>query len=163
MAKRGQALIYETLERMNIPYDMFEHRPAFTLEEMQAIGLSDDILIAKNLFLRDAKGRRHFLLMTRPDRAVDLKALQGEIGSSRLSFASAERMTRHLAVTAGSVAPVSILNDASRSVQVVFDRGFLGERRVGIHPNDNSVTLVLAFADIARVVEDHGNPITYVF
>lgn len=44
----------------------------------------------KNLFLRDSKGKRHFLIVMSADRAVELKSLFEAIGRTKLGFASQE-------------------------------------------------------------------------
>lgn len=61
--------------------------------------------VCKNLFLRDAKGRQHFLVVLPGDRQADLGALAAALGSSKLSFASEERLMKHLGLTKGSVTP----------------------------------------------------------
>ena len=53
----------------------------------------------KNLFLRDKKGRRHFLV-TVPARRDDRSrsALGAALGAGRIGFASAERLEKHLGI-----------------------------------------------------------------
>lgn len=159
--RRGQPIVYETLRRLQAPYEEIEHEPAFTVPDMERIPFPGDVVIAKNLFLRDHRGRRHFLIVLRKDKSADLRALGGAIGS-RLSFASEERLVRHLGVTAGSVTPLAVLNDAAKAVEVLFDPDLRDGGRVGVHPNVNTATLLLAFDDIVRVVADHGNPVGFL-
>lgn len=78
--------------------------------------------MVKNLFLRDAKGKRHFLVVLDKDKRADLKALQEQLSCSKLSFASEERLKKHLGLSRGSVTPLGILNDAQGMVELVFDR-----------------------------------------
>lgn len=158
----GQAIVYETLARLGIPYEMMEHAPAFTVPDMERLPFPEDVQIAKNLFLRDAKGRRHFLLTARKDAVLDLHALERAIGCTRLSFASEERLAKHLGLTKGSVSPFGVLNDAEAKVEVVVDKGLALFPRIGVHPNDNAATLFLKLDDILRVVRDRGNPVFLV-
>ena len=85
--------VYDTLEAAGIPYQVWEHPAVFTIEEMDALHLPRPEIIAKNLFLRDAKGKKFFLAVLPKDKKADLKALGGRLGV-RLSFASEERVVR---------------------------------------------------------------------
>lgn len=62
-----KAKILAYLKQMGIPYQIKEHPPLFTMEEMEACGLTSRGDVCKNLFLRDNKGRRHFLVVLRGD------------------------------------------------------------------------------------------------
>lgn len=159
---RGQSVVYQTLDRLGIAYQVVEHEPAFTVAEMERIAFPADAEIAKNLFLRDAKGRRHFLVTAAKSLPVDLRGMEERLGTTRLSFASEERLRKYLGLGKGSVSPFGILNDEGRVVEVVFDRSLAGTRRVGVHPNDNSATLLLAFDDIVRVAWEHGNSVQFI-
>jgi len=159
---RGQTIVYETLERMGIRCEAMEHDPVFTVTAMEKLPFPDDVGMAKNLFLRDAKGRRHFLVTLRKDAVVDLKALEKDIGCSRLSFASEERLDKYLKLTKGSVSPLGVLNDETKSVEVIFDDALRDYARVGVHPNDNSATLFIPLADLEAIVGAHGNSVCFV-
>src|SRR5207237_9548366 len=87
----------------------------------------------KNLFLRDKKGLRHFLVTVPHDLAVDLNALAQEIGAGRLGFASPERLLQHLGITPGSVSLLALANDTARAVEVLIDPPWLGAG--GVHPH----------------------------
>lgn len=152
--------IYELLERAGIHYERIEHPAVYTIDEMDALEVFKDIpWVAKNLFLRDEKGRRHFLMVVDKDRKVDLKAIRAKLGTSNLSFASEERLMKHLQLTKGSVTPLGIFNDEERKVEVVFDRSLEGRECIGVHPNDNTATILLSYADLYHVIQTHGNQI----
>lgn len=159
---RGQSIVYETLDRLGIGYEGLEHDPVYTVEQLESVPFPGDVMVAKNLFLRDAKGKRHFLVVLPKNQAVDLRALEGAIGSTRLTFASEDRLHRHLGLTKGSVSPFGVLNDANLAVEVILGKTLAEYPRLGFHPNDNTATLFLAFADLLKVIEDHGNAIRYI-
>jgi prolyl-tRNA editing protein proX len=154
--------VLEALSRLGISYEMVEHPPMFTTDDMQAFGMGEHGKVLKNLFLRDAKGKRHFLVVTSSEKKADLEALRTALGSTRLSFGSSERLQRFLNTTQGSVCPFAVLHDKDNAVEVVFDKSLCGLARVGVHPCDNTATLWLAFSDIERLVRDTGHDITYV-
>ena len=74
--------IYDELNKMNIKYEAIEHEPVHTMEDMDRLGLPAKGTLCKNLFLRDAKGKRHFLVTADENAKVDLKALAEEKGLS---------------------------------------------------------------------------------
>ncbi len=157
----GQAVVYETLRRMGVVYEEVTHRPMFTIGDMMTISLPPDVTVAKNLFLRDHRGRRHFLVTLHPDKNADLKRL-GDALQTRLSFASDERLNAYLGLEKGSVSPFGVLNDREKNVEVFFDAALRPCPRVGVHPNRNTSTLLMPLADIVRVVQEHGNRTEFI-
>ena len=149
------------LKEEGLEFRVIEHTAMYTMEELDASGLFPKGLIAKNLFLRNAQGNRHFLVVLEGSKQVDLKALRTALGTSRLSFASAERLWEHLALKPGSVGPFGVLNNEAKDVEVWFDRDLAG-RDVGFHPNDNTATVVLSCEKAAELVRKHGNPFSYL-
>lgn len=154
--------VFARLEELGVSYEVTEHPAVFTIGEMDALGLTAKGEVCKNLFLRDAKGRRHFLVVVPGEARADLRALAEQLESSKLSFASAERLEKYLGLKQGEVTPLGVLNDADAAVEVVFDRGLERFPCLGVHPNDNTATVWLSLADILRVVEGNGNEIRWV-
>lgn len=157
-----QQKVYNRLKELEISYSVDEHEAAFTIDDMDSLGLYDKGTIAKNLFLRDAKGKRHFLVTIRHDKKVDLKSLRSELKSTALSFASEERLYKYLKLKKGSVTPFGILNDTDAQVEVLFDSDFADSESIGIHPNDNTATVWISFSDLKNVILLNGNNLNYV-
>ena len=158
----GKEEIYHFLEEKGIAFEKLEHQAVYTMEDMDKAGITARGTVCKNLFLRDAKGKNHFLVTVPEEKRVDLKILAERIGSTKLSFASADRLAKYLGVEQGCVSPFGVLNDESRSVTVVFDQELQFNDAVGIHPNDNTATVWLSFKSLRRVIEEHGNEIMLV-
>lgn len=155
--------VLRKLEEMDIPYEMIEHEAAYTVEDMDRIGFDEKVTVCKNLFVRDQKKKpTHWLVVLHKDKRADLDSLAGQLGTKHLSFASAERLQRYLGLAQGEVTPLGILNDGNHSVIVVFDRDLIGKEHLGVHPNDNTATLIVSFDGIKKFVEDNGNTILYV-
>ena len=91
----------QRLDELSVSYELKEHPAAFTMEELDELHLNDNNEICKNLFLRDYKGKRHALVILRGDKHADLPLIRDEIGSTRLSFASDERLSKYLDVKKG--------------------------------------------------------------
>ena len=91
--------LYDLFSRHGIDYDLSEHPAVFTCEEAEQHVPEMDGAKTKNLFLRDRKGTRHFLVVVGYEKSVDLNALSKVIGCSKLSLGSAERLADRLAVS----------------------------------------------------------------
>ena len=152
--------LYAYLDGMGISYEVEEHAPVFTIDEMRELGIKGSV--CKNLFLRDAKGRQHFLVVLPGDRQADLGALAAALGSSKLSFASEERLMKHLGLTKGSVTPLAVIQDPDHTVQGLLDESLTGMDRLGVHPLVNTATLWISGADLLRFVRSCGNPVKIV-
>ena len=159
----AKAEVLARLDAWGIACQVTEHPAVFTIGEMEALGLPVHGLVCKNLFLRDSKGKRHFLVVLPGDKTADLKRLAQQLGSTPLSFASEQRLQEHLGLRRGEVTPLGLLNGRAAGVEVVFDRSLAEQTRpLGVHPNTNTATVWLAFADLLHVVESCGSPVRYV-
>lgn len=157
MAKFNKEATLKFLDDNNIQYEKIEHAPVFTMEEMEVAGITKKGDVLKNLFLRNAKGDKHYLVCVDESKPVDLTKLAIRLGSTKLSFASAERLEKYLGVQQGSVSALGILNDENHEVIVAIDQSFMGKERIGVHPNENTATCFLSFKDLKKIIEDHGN------
>lgn len=154
--------VLDFLNSENIVYEITEHEPVYTMEDMERIGLDRLGTICKNLFIRDAKGKRHFLITADNSTAVDLKELGAKLNAGKVSFASAERLEKYLGVAAGCVSPFGVLNDTEHCVTVVLDKKLQGNNRLGVHPNEHSATLWISYNDLLKAIEKAGNQIVVV-
>ena len=134
-----------------------EHPPVMTVEESERLVPPLPGAKTKNLFLRDKKGARHFLVSVPHDLTVDLDALGDAIGAGRLGFASAERLQRHLGVTPGSVSLLSLVHDRAHAVELVIDRRLWDADAVHAHPLVNTATLVLPHDALERFLAATGH------
>jgi len=150
------------LDEQGIQYEKMEHKAVFTMEEMDEVGISAKGGVVKNLFLRDGKGKHHFLVVVPEEKRVNLTGLSAQINASKLSFASADRLAKYLGVIQGAVSPLGVLNDENHVVEVVFDKDLIHASKVGIHPNDNTATVWMSFKDLKKLIEGLGNPISYI-
>ena len=154
--------VLSILEQSGIPFRLVMHPAVYTIEEIQQEGIEGRERIVKNLFLRNAKGNQHYLVLLCGDKNADLKALQREIGCSRLSFGSSERLMAQMGLTPGSVSPLGIINNADHQLMVLVDEDVLQMEEIGVHPNENTATVFLRVADLLRLIQEQGNPVRVV-
>ena len=134
-----------------------EHPPVMTVEESVRLVPKLPGAKTKNLFLRDKKGARHFLVTVPHDIAVDLERARRGARRRRLGFASPERLLKHLGITPGSVSLLALVNDATRAVEFVIDRALWEAEAVQAHPLVNTATMVIAHADLERFLAATGH------
>ncbi len=154
--------VYEILNSKNIVYDVTEHEAVFTIEEMEDLDITSKGNVVKNLFVRNAKGNQHYLIVLDKDKKANLNSIQEQLGCTKLSFASDERLMKYLKLTKGAVSPFGILNDDNHHVILVFDDCLIGKKRLGIHPNDNTATVWIDFDDLKKLLSDFGTKIQYI-
>jgi Ala-tRNA(Pro) deacylase len=106
---RDEAL--KRLDDLKIACEIDCHEPVYTIEAMVAPGLDKKGEIVKNLFLRDAPGKRHFLVLLQKDKTADLKDIRAKLGCPALSFASEDRLARYMKLTKGAVSPHGQFSD----------------------------------------------------
>lgn len=154
--KNTKAKVYDALEKLEISYERIDHKPVYTA--IEAIACTDSLMEGigcKNLFLQDTKKNYYLYFITDVKRA-DLKELRANIGSTRLSFASEEKLFELLQLTKGSVTPLGIVNDENSKVIILLDKDLRGHK-VLMHPALNTTTLSIEYSDLIRFIEYHGN------
>jgi Ala-tRNA(Pro) deacylase len=158
----GESQVLAVLETLGISYARHEHPPVATVADAEAQWAGIDAAHCKNLFLRNQKGDRHYLVILAHLKRADLRQVAAQIGDGKLSFASPERMLTYLGVTPGSVSPFGLLNDPGRHVRVFIDAGLSRAERITFHPNVNTVTLVLRVADFERFLAYTGHAVRFI-
>jgi Ala-tRNA(Pro) deacylase len=161
-ASELEARVAARLRALGIEYTRHEHPPVATVEEAQQHWSGIDATHCKNLFLRNQKGSRHYLVVLIASKKADLKAVADQIGDGKLSFGSPERLMTHLGLTPGSVSPFGLINNRDHAVRVVLDRDLKAAARLSFHPNINTVTFTVATADFDRFLDACGNPVLHV-
>jgi Ala-tRNA(Pro) deacylase len=151
--------VAEYLRGAGIAFEHHQHPPIATADDGQEHWAGIDAVHCKNLFLRNQKGNRHYLVILEHTRRADLRFVADQVGDGKLSFGSPERLMTYLGVTPGSVSPFGLINDHDRHVRVFVDRALKEAARISFHPNINTATLVLAFADFEKFLASRGNPV----
>ena len=162
MSTENEEKIYEVLKKLNIPYTKHEHPPVYTVEQAEQYWEDIEGTHCKNIFLRNKKGKRHYLVILLSSKKADLKALEKQLGEDRLSFASPERLMRYLGLEPGAVSPFGLINDSKKEVQVIIDRDLRRAEIVNFHPNVNTATVGIDFTDFEKFLAWCGNRIRYL-
>jgi Ala-tRNA(Pro) deacylase len=151
--------IYAFLAENGIAYQRQDHPAIFTVDEGRRLVPPLPGSKTKNLFLRDRKGQRHFLVVVGYDKAVDLKRLKDLLGVSKLGFASPERLKKYLGVDPGSVSVLGVVNDSDAEVEVIFDEELWQAEKLQCHPLVNTSTLVISKDELERFLKITGHDV----
>jgi len=154
--------VYAALDALGIAYERYEHPAVFTAEDASTYWNPISGTQCKNLFLRNKKGDRHYLVVLEISKRADLKDLVRLLGDDRLSFGSPERLMDRLGLTPGSVSPFGLINDADGSVRVLIDRDLKGAERLIFHPNINTASVVVSWSDLERFLATRKNSISMI-
>jgi Ala-tRNA(Pro) deacylase len=150
------------LDAMGISYEQYTHQPVFTSDEAAEHWADIPATRVKNLFLRNKKGNRHYLVILEIGKQADLRHLVKIIGDDRLSFGSPERLMSTMGLTPGSVSPFGLLNDPAHAVHVIIDEDLRRVQRLIFHPNINTASLTISVADFERFLAARGNQVKWI-
>ncbi len=159
---RGQKELYELLKSLNIEYNYREHPPVATIEEAKIYWKNLDSGRCKNIFLRNHKGNRHYLVILEHTRNLVMKDLEQRLKQGKLSFASEKRLDKYLGLSPGSVSPFGIINDKEHHVHLFIDKKLEEFEKLSFHPNINTASLVIMRSDLIRFIEYHGNSYEFI-
>ena len=112
--------------------------------------------------MKNSNGKKHYLVVLKGDKKADLKSIKSQINSTALSFASEERLEKHLGLSKGSVTPLGIINEEEHLVNIVLDEDLKKEEIIGVHPNVNTSTVFISYNDLIKFINSFGNEIFYV-
>ena len=154
---RGQKQVYDYLEQLGIKFDYYEHPEAPTIEIASQFYRGEGIVLCKNLFFRNHKGNKHYLVIMDARHSMDIHDIEHRLHQGKLSFASPERMMRYLGVRPGSVSLFTLVTDANHEVILFVDKRLLEAEKVSFHPNDNTASLVISNSDMLKFIENIGN------
>jgi Ala-tRNA(Pro) deacylase len=159
---QAELAVLEALKNLGIPFHRFTHPAVYTVEEADRYWGEIHAVHCKNLFLRNQKGDKHYLLVAISTKRIDLKALGNQINVPKPSFASEERLMRYLGLTTGAVSPFGLLNDREATVRLLLDDELKAAEEVAFHPNVNTATVTLRFSDFERFVTSTNHTIQFV-
>jgi Ala-tRNA(Pro) deacylase len=145
------------LDRNQLPYEIVEHEPVFTIADALAATPEIGGIKTKNVFLRDGKGTRHLLVVVPHDLRLDLATLARTLEASKLSMGSPDRLQRHLGVSPGAVSVFALVNDRDRAVELVVDQRVWRADKVQAHPLRNTATVAITHAALAAFLALTGH------
>ena len=167
-----QEKVITYLKEHDIPFTCYNHPEGKTIEEAKQWWRADGSVHCKNLFFRNHKGNKHYLVCFNCDNDLDIHYLEHKLKESlvaqglpscgKLSFASPERMMRYLGLEPGSVSPFGLINDTEHHVHLFLDDELRNATTLSFHPNDCRGTVVIKREDFERYLTIVGNTYEYL-
>jgi Ala-tRNA(Pro) deacylase len=158
----GQKELYLLLDKLGISFEYHEHPPLATIEEAKIYWKGYDSGKCKNIFFRNHKGNRHYLVILEHLRQLEIHDLEKRLKQGKLSFASDQRLKKHLGLEPGSVSPFGLINDNEKNIHLFIDEKLKDYDRLTFHPNNNRASLVISKSDFLRFLDYTGNSYEFI-
>ena len=159
---RGQKELFDLFQKLSIDFEYYEHPPLATIDDAAMYWKDIDSGKCKNIFFRNHKGNRHYLIILEHLRQLDIHDLEKRLRQGKLTFASDRRLKTHLGLEPGSVSPFGLINDTSKQVHLFIDEKLNEFERFAFHPNVNTATLVIKKSDFVRFLDYTGNSYEFI-
>ena len=154
--------VIDFLNELNIPFEIYEDPPLDTIEIALEYWKDIDAMHCKNLFFRNHKGNKHFLVIIKDTTPFNIRSLEQKLKQGKISFGSEKRLIKYLGVKPGSVSPFGLINDEEHHVHVFMDEQLKTADKISFHPNDNTASMVVAFSDLMKFLETLGNSYEFI-
>lgn len=163
MAEHRKSL-EEALKLLEINFKQVEHPEVFTVEAMMPYLEDCKGLVCKNLFLKDKKKKKLWLVTALHNQNVNLSWLSKHLKLSGMRFADEQILIEKLSVAQGSVTPLALLFDKNVDVNFVLDKSLSldDEMMIYSHPMVNTATLGMKYSDFKKFVEHTKHEIIIV-
>jgi Ala-tRNA(Pro) deacylase len=162
IAPMNETELLANLRKGSIEYRYFEHPPVMTSAEAARSLMSAPGISGKNLFLRDKKGERFYLLMTLGSKRVDLRKWGKQEDLGKPGFADAQALTDYLDVGSGAIGPLALINDSQHRIEVYIDRDLWSQQFIRCHPLVNTASLMLTPAALEKYFQMTGHTFNVV-
>ena len=159
---RGDSGLYLILNELDIAFEYHEHPPVPTVKEASKYWKGIDSTHCKNLFFRNHKGNKHYLVIIEYSQVLNIHDLEKRLKQGKISFASDERMMKYLGVKPGSVSVFGLINDKERHIHVFLDKNLKTSKKISFHPNLNTASIVIDFNDFEKFLNWAGNSYEYL-
>jgi Ala-tRNA(Pro) deacylase len=143
--EKKKEMVISVLKGLAIAYEIYEHPPAPTIEEAKKHWKFIEATHCKNIFFRNHKGNRHYLVIIEHTANLAIHDLEKRLRQGKLSFASPERMQKYLGISPGSVSPFGLINDKDNHVHIFLDENLKTASKISFHPNINTYSVIIAF------------------
>jgi Ala-tRNA(Pro) deacylase len=148
--------VYAFLDSLGIQYEIVEHPAIFSAADDRLRDQDIGATIFKNLFLRNKDKSRYYLYSLPSVKRAELTALADKIQETRFSFGNENELWDKLHIRPGSVSPLNVIDAPGTDVEILIDREILTCGRFGIHPNDNTATVILAPEALMKILDAAG-------
>ncbi len=148
--------VYNVFDRLKIPYEVIRHNAIYKSSDRGNLEIDfRGAVCCKNLFLKDEKNGKKYLVSLKLSKRANLKLLQSELGSNRLTFASDTELFENLGIKSGNASILNIICKPNTSVLFVIDKELLNFDKVCFHPNVNTASISFSPNYVCDILESY--------
>ncbi len=155
--KKQREILLRKLDELGISYEIYEHPPAPTIEIAQKHWKFIDATHCKNIFFRNHKGNKHYLVILESTKNLNIRQLELKLQQGKLSFASEKRLKKYLGVEPGAVTPLGLINDITHHCKLFIDEDLQKAEKLSFHPLENTASLIISFSDLIKFINFTAN------
>ncbi len=154
--------VLDVFNKMSIEYNLVRHPAIFNRQDEELVkDIEFGGTCCKNLFVKDKKANKFYLVSLPVDKRANLKLIADEIGCSRFSFGNEEELWDKLHIKPGSVSILNVIGAPDTDVTFVIDKDIMSCDRVSFHPNDNTASIAFAPSNIEKIMKEYNKD--YIF
>jgi Ala-tRNA(Pro) deacylase len=158
----AKGVVYAVFRELGIPFEHYDHKPVFSEADNDDARLNQKAKILKNLFLQNKDATRYYLYTLPIDKRADFAALRKQTGETQLCFAGEKALWEKLSIKPGSVSLLNIIGSSHAGMTFLIDEETLNYKVIGLHPNDNSATILFEPQQIGPLLDKLGAAYRFV-
>lgn len=158
----GQQIVYDTLAKLDIKFEYYQAGIDYVDEDDHEFWHKIQATRCKNLFMRNHKGNRHFLIIADYYNQIDIRSIEQLLKQGKISFASQERIDKWIKGTIGAISVFSLFNDTSKSIEVFIDEDLRTKSRLSFLPNELKALLAINYVDFIKILDYCGHKYSFL-
>lgn len=147
-----QRLIYESLQREDIPFTRIESDPGISMDDCLNIDRAFGIQTVKTILLTNRQKNKFWLYVTHARKAFITKEFGASLGIPRVSFADEELMVQVLGTLHGAATPFGLLRESAKDVTFVMDSDVAEREKIVITDGDPCGFIAISNTDLFRLL-----------
>ena len=145
-----QKKVYETLAKLDIPFERVDNDPTVTMEDCIKIDERLQMKTSKTLLLCNRQKTNFYLFVMSGDKHFSTKDFSHALGIARVSFANEQQLLEMVGTKIGASTVFGTLNDPDNRLRIVFDSEVLEDEWFGCTDTTQSVYMKLKTEDVVK-------------
>ena len=155
--------VYDLFDKLNIDYTVKNHNAIFSEKDGFGIPESEfEGIICKNLFLKDKKGTKFYLVSLPLHKRANIKEIEKLLSIKKLTFGNEEELYDKLKIKSGSVSILNIIEAPNTDVIFLIDKELLNYEKVCFHPNDNTASISFDTCALEKILNFFNAKYEYI-
>lgn len=144
--------VCDVFKILDIPFQVVTHKAVYTAKDSDGMEEKIDGQICKNLFLKEEKETKYYLVSLPLNKRANIKEIEKELQVKKLKFGTEEELYENLKIQSGSVSLLNIIKKPDTKVEFLIDEELLNYDKVCFHPNDNHASIIFPSMSISKIM-----------